>query len=269
MEPVETYTTIAGGYSQSIMTPPPVIASEKSADFEAIGSLYVQNEQLKKRIAELEAEISKGGIYKQRYYTKCEECDDLKKENKLLKEENKLLKQQQETGVILSEFRYSYDVTAFKNEMESTDIERLMDILLELAEMPQPQGYLIEASMDIVPVYILLAERGTFRVRGESDNRNWGLTAFCDCWNNNVVCRIADITRKDGLTCDSVKIKNELSREPWRNSASCSWSNLYDGIAHRNGQNSRKKTKLGRAVNVKKRMEKFLEQIPSLKSKKY
>lgn len=269
METIDPYKT-TNGYSQPTMTPPPT-ASNESPDFEGIGRLYIQNEQLKKRIEELEEKTAEETAYKQRYYDKCEECDDVKNENKLLKEENRLLEQKLNDGVPRSGFLYNFDVMDFNDNMGYKDIERLMDICLELAETPLPKGYLIEDSMDVVPLYILLAERNAFRKRGDSDKdtRNWGLTAFCECWNNNVIPRIADEKRKDELRCDSKKIKGELNRDLWKNSASCSWNGLYARCDNGNGRNSKKKAKLGRAVNIQKRMDKLLEQIPALKIKKY
>jgi hypothetical protein len=251
------------------MTSPPDTSNE-TVDFGGIGRLYVQNEQYKKRIEELEFENKDAGKYKQRYFDKCVEYDDLKNENKLLKEENRLLKQQG-NGIPHSKFQYVFDTTDFNERMEIGDIERLMDILLELADTKLPKGYLIETSMDIVPIYIMLAERNTFNKHGKSDadSRNWRIVPLCDCWNNNVVSRIADEKRREELLCYSDKIKRALNSPPWKDSTSRSWNSLYNVCENKNGQISKRKAKLGRAINIKMRLERLLEQIPALKSKKY
>lgn len=257
------------GYSQPTMTPPPATSNE-TVDFGGIGRLYVQNEQYKKRIEELEFENKDAGKYKQRYFDKCVEYDDLKEEYKLLKEENRLLKQQG-NGIPHTKFQYVFNTTDFNERMEIEDIERLMDILLELADTKLPKGYLIETSMDIVPIYIMLAERNTFNKHGKSDgdSRNWGIVPLCDCWNNNVVPRIADEKRREELLCYSKEIAKGLNNSPWKDSTSRSWNSLYDACGNGNGQISKRKAKLGRAINIKMRLEKLLERIPALKSKKY
>lgn len=114
-------------------------------------------------------------------------------------------------------------------------------------------------------------KKNAFRKHGNSDNdtRNWGLTTLCDCWNNNVVPRITDEKRREELRCDVGKIKSAIGNEPWKNSASCSWRGLYNRYDNSNGRNSKKKAKLGRAINIQNRLVKLLEQIPALKSKKY
>lgn len=268
MEDIEPYKA-TNGYSHPTMTSPPVTSNE-TVDFGGIGRLYVQNEQYKKRIEELEFENKDAGKYKQRYFDKCVEYDDLKEEYKLLKEENRLLKQQG-NGIPHSNFQYVFDTTDFNERMEIVDIERLMDILLELADTKLPKGYLIETSMDIVPIYIMLAERNTFNKHGKSGevSRNWGIVPFCNCWNNNVVPRIADEKRREQLLCNSKEITKTLNNPPWKDSTSCSWNNLYNACDNTNGQISKRKAKLGRAINIKMRLEKLLEQIPALKSKKY
>lgn len=257
------------GYSQPTMTSPPATSNEMM-NFEGIGRLYVQNEQYKKRIEELESENKDAKEFKKRYFDKCVEYDDLKNEHKLLKEEIRLLKQQG-NGVSHPKFQYIFDTTYFNERMGIEDIEHLMDILLELAETKLPKGYLIETSVDIVPIYIMVAERYTFNKHGKSDgdSRNWGLTAFCNCWNNNVVPRIVDVERREELLCDSDKIKKALNSPPWKDSTSRSWNSLYDACGNGNGQISKRKAKLGRAINIKMRLEKLLERIPALKSKKY
>ena len=269
MEPIDTYKA-TNGYSQPTVTPPPATSNE-SPNFEAIGRLYYDNNQLRLRVEQLEAEISKGSNYKELYHEKCEKYDGLEKKYILLKDENGLLKQQLEKGIPLSDFPYNYDMMDFNEGMDASDIEQLMDIFLKLAETPQPRGYLVKDSMDVVPLYILLAEKGAFRKHGNSDKdtRNWGLSAFCGCWNNNVVLRIADKERRNELLCNERIIKSELGNSPWKNSDSCSWRSLYDSCSHSNGQSSKKKAKLGRAINIKSRLEKLLEQIPALKAKKY
>lgn len=258
------------GYCQPTSTPPPVTSNE-SSDFEGIGRLYMQNEQQRKRIEELERSLSEAEDYEQCYKEKCKKYDALEKENDELKEKIKQLEQQLEYGNPPPSFLYNYDITDFHEKMQATDIERLMDNFLELAETKLPRGYLMETAMDVVSLYILLAERNVFRKHDNSDNdtRNWGLTSFCDCWNNNVVPRITDENRKVQLCCDSKKIKSELSRDLWKNAASCSWSNLYDRCDNSKGQISKRKAKLGRAINIQRRLERHLEQIPALKSKKY
>ena len=257
------------GYSQPTMTSPPATSNE-TVDFEGIGRLYFQYEQNKKRIEELESEIKDAEKYKQRYFDKCVEYDDLNKEYKLLKEENRLLKQHG-TGIPHSKFQYVFDTTDFNERMGIKDIEQLMDILLELAETRQPRGYLVEDSMDVIPFYILLAEKDAFIKHGNSDKdtRNWGIVPLCDCWNNNVVARIADEKRREELLCDSDKIKKALNNPPWKDSTSQSWNSLYDACGNGNGQISKRKAKLGRAINIKMRLERLLEQIPSLKREKY
>lgn len=269
MEPNNPYKA-ANGFSQPTVTPPPATSNEPP-DFEAMGRLYSDNEQLKLRVKELESEISKGSNYKELYHEKCVKYDGLEKKFKLLEDEYRHLKQQLEKDIPHSDFQYNYNVMDFNEDMDASDIERLMDICLKLAEVPQPKGYLVKDSMDVVPFYILLAEKGAFRKHGNSDKdtRNWGLSAFCECWNNNVVPRIADKERRNELLCNERIIKSELGNSPWKNSDSCSWRNLYDSYPHNNGRNSRKKAKLGRAINIKSRLEKLLEQIPALKAKKY
>lgn len=267
MEPIETYET-AIGYSQPTMTSPPATSSvncEKIEDtVRYLFRLVDENKELRERIAQLEENAN----FKDLYTNKCVENDGLKEENKLLKKENRILKQQG-NGVSPPKFQYNFDMTDFNEKMKIEDIERLMDILLELAEMPQPRGYLVEDSMDVVPIYIILSEKDTFAKGKSQDDRNWGLAAFCNCWNNNVVPRISDEKRRKELYCDSIKIKNELSKAPWKDSASCSWYSLYHNCGDANGQASKRKGKLRRAVNIQNRFEKALEQIPALKSKKY
>ena len=270
MEPIDTYNT-ANGYSQPTVTSP-LVTSNESMDFEGIGRLYVENDRLKKRIQELELKENEDGRYKSLYHNKCEECDDVKSENKLLKEEIKLLKQQQGNGVFHSKFQYVFDAMDFNDEFENTDIERLMDICFELAETKLPKGYLIEDSKDVIPIYILLAERGAFSKHGDSDNdnRNWGVTALFECWNNNIVPRISDEKRREELLCNTANLNSALGKEPWKGAASCSWNRLYDdSCGNKNGQKAKRKNKLGRAINIKKRLEPLLDQIPVLKSKRH
>ena len=269
MEEPEPYKA-TNGFSQPTMTSPPDTSNE-TMNFEGIGRLYVQNEQYKKRIEELEFENKDAGKYKQLYFEKCEECDDLKKDNKRLKEEIQLQKKQQGNGIPHTKFQYVFDTTDFNERMEIGDIERLMDILLELADTKLPKEYLIETSMDIVPIYIMLAERNTFNKHGKSDrdSRNWGIVPLCDCWNNNVLPRIADEKRREELLCDSGKIKKALNSPPWKDSASCSWNSLYDACGNGNGQISKRKAKLGRAINIQKRLEKLLDTMHILRGKKY
>ena len=258
------------GYSQPTMTSPPATSPMDYDKFGEAGRILFSLAEENKELRNLAAQAEDFKKYKNLYTNKCVECDSLKEENKLLKEENRLLKQQG-NGASHPKFQYIFDTTDFNERMEAEDIEHLMDILLELAETPLPRGYLIETSMDIVPIYIMLAERNTFNKHGKSDvdSRNWGIVPFCDCWNNNVVPRIADDKRREELFCDSSKIKGALSKEPWKESASCSWNRLYESCDNSNGRNAKKKAKLDRAINIKMRLEKLLEQIPSLKSKKY
>lgn len=269
MEPNDPYKA-TNGFSQPTVTSPSAPSNEPP-NFEAMGRLYYDNEQLKLRVKELESEKSKGLNYKERYYEKCEKYDDLEKKFKLLEDENRLLKQQLEKGIPHSGFLYNYDVMDFNEDMDASDIERLMDICLSLADVPQARGYLIEDSKGVIPIYILLAEKGAFRKHGNSDKdtRNWGLAAFCRCWNDNVVTRITDEKRRIDLCCEYKKIESALNKEPWSGANSCSWRKLHDSYPHNNGRNSRKKAKLGRAINIKSRLEKLLEQIPALKAKKY
>lgn len=144
------------------MTPPPATSNE-SPNFESIGRLYYDNEQLRLRVKELESENSKGSNYKERYREKCEKYDDLERSYDLLKEENRRLKQQLNDGIPHSSFPYNFDVMDFNDNMECKDIERLMDICLELTETKLPRGFLMEDSMDVVPIYILLAEKKRFQ----------------------------------------------------------------------------------------------------------
>ena len=273
MEQIDTYNT-TNGYSQPTMTSP-ISDSNAYEKFEDAGRILYQLSEENKRLqvyeSKFEAEVIEKEKYKERYYAKCEECDDVKSENKLLKEEIRLLRLHQGNGAPLSKFQYVFDVMDFNDNVDIPAIERLMDICLELAETKLSRGYLIEESEDIAPLYILLAERNVFRQHGNivKDQRNWGLTAFCDCWNNNILPRICDERRKDKLYCDSDQIKSALGKAPWKDSASLSWSRLHDAYGNSNGQISRRKKKLARAINIKKRMEVLLEQIPALKSKKY
>lgn len=268
MEPNEPYKA-TNGYSQPTMTPPPATSNDYQIFGEAGRILYELAEE-NKELRKLAAQAEDHKKYKDLYTNKCVECDSLKEENKLLKEENRLLKQQG-NGIPHSKFKYVFDTTDFNERMVIEDIERLMNILYELAETKLPKGYLIETSMDIVPIYIILAERNTFNKHGKSDgdSRNWGIVHLCDCWNNNILPRIADAKRREELLCDSTKIKNALNKEPWKESTSRSWNSLYNVCENKNGQISKRKAKLGRAINIKMRLEKLLEQIPALKSKKY
>lgn len=268
MEPNEPYKA-TNGYSQPTMTPPPATSNDYQIFGEAGRILYELAEE-NKELRKLAAQAEDHKKYKDLYTNKCVECDSLKEENKLLKEENRLLKQQG-NGIPQTKFQYIFDTIDFNERMEIEDIESLMDILLKLAETPQPRGYIVTDFMDIVPIYILLAERNAFNRHGnsETDTRNWGIVPLCDCWNNNVVPRIADEKRREKLLCDSTKIKNALNKEPWKESASRSWNSLYNVCENKNGQISKRKAKLGRAINIKMRLEKLLEQIPALKSKKY
>lgn len=274
MEPIETYEPI-GGYSQPTMTSPPVSSPNNYDKFGAAGrvlyELAEENEKLREVIGQHEKDKNDVEKYKRRYQEKSEECDDLKEENKALKEKNKLLESQKGIDISQLKFLYNYDIMDFSEKLEASDIERIIDICLELAKTPMSKGYLIDDSMDIIPIYILLAEKGVFKKHGnsEKDTRNWGLTAFCNIWNNNVLPRIDDEARRDKLRCDSSKISNELKKELWKAAASCSWSNLYKNCDNSNGRASRKKAKLGRAINIQKRLESLLEQIPILKSKKF
>lgn len=274
MEPIETYEPI-GGYSHPTMAYTPATSP---IDYEKHGEagrflyeLAEENKRLRDVIAQHEKDKCDVEKYKRRYQKISEECDDLKEENKALKEKNELLELQYGNGNPLLKFLYNYDIMDFSEKLEASDIERIIDICLELAKTPMSKGYLIDDSMDIIPIYILLAEKGVFKKHGNSDKdtRNWGLTAFCNIWNNNVLPRIDDEARRDKLRCDSSKISNELNKEPWKAAASCSWSNLYKNCDNSNGRESRKKAKLGRAINIQKRLESLLEQIPILKSKKY
>ena len=258
------------GYSQPTMTFPPATSNEYQIFGEAgriLFGLAEENKELRKLAAQAE-DFRK---YKDLYTDKCVECDEEKREKKRLKEEIQLLRRQLENGIPQSKFQYNFDTTNFNERMQIEDIERLMDILLELADTKLPKGYLIETSMDIVSVYIMLAERNSFNKHGRSDadSRNWGVVLLCDCWNNNVVSRIVDEKRREELLCDSDKIKKALNNPPWKDSTSRSWNSLYDACGNGNGQISKRKTKLGRAINIKMRLERLLEQIPALKSKKY
>lgn len=273
MDLTDTYNT-TNGYSQPTTTSPPA----PSNDYEQFGAagrvlyeLSEENKRLQTYKSQYEAEAKEKEDYKRRYYEKCEECDDVKSENKLLKEEIKLLKQQG-NGIPCSRYQYVFDTMDFNEKLENTDIERLMDICLELAETKLPKGYLIEDSKDVVPIYILLAERGTFSKHGDSDNdnRNRGATALFECWNNNIVPRISDEKRREELLCNTANLNSALGKKPWKGAASCSWNRLYDeACGNKNGQKAKAKNKLGRAINIKKRLEPLLDQIPVLKSKSH
>lgn len=274
MDLTDTYNT-TNGYSQPTTTSPP----GNSNDYEQFGAagrvlyeLSEENKRLQTYKSQYEAEASVREKFERRYYEKCIECDDVKYENKLLKEENKLLKQQLVNGVSHSKFQYVFDAMDFNDEFENTDIERLMDICFELAETKLPKGYLVNDSKDVIPIYILLAERGAFSKHGDSDNdnRNWGATAFFECWNNNIVPRISDEKRREELLCNTANLNSALGKEPWKGAASCSWNRLYDeACGNKNGQKAKTKNKLGRAINIKKRLEPLLDQIPILKSKRH
>ena len=114
-------------------------------------------------------------------------------------------------------------------------------------------------------------EKGLFALQGKSsnDDRHWGLTALCNCWDNNIVGRVVDEKRKIELRSDYAAIKSELSKQPWKGASSCSWRNLYDNCNSKNGRNSKKKEKLCRAVNIQKRLEELLKQIPALRGKRF
>ena len=68
MEPNDPYKA-TNGFSQPTVTSPPAPSNEPP-NFEAMGRLYYDNEQLKLRVKELESEKSKGLNYKERYYEK-------------------------------------------------------------------------------------------------------------------------------------------------------------------------------------------------------
>jgi hypothetical protein len=252
------------------MTSPPATSNDYQIFGEAGRFLYELAEE-NKELRKLAAQAEDFKKYKDLYTNKCVEYDEEKQENKRLKEEIQLLRKQQGNGIPHTKFQYVFDTTDFNERMEIGDIERLMDILLELADTKLPKGYLIETSMDIVPIYIMLAERNTFNKHGKSDGdlRNWGIVSLCNCWNNNVVPRIADEKRREELLCYSKEIAKALNSPPWKDSTSRSWNSLYDACGNGNGQISKRKAKLGRAINIKMRLEKLLERIPALKSKKY
>ncbi len=222
-----------------------------------------------------------------------EESNNLKEENRQLKEENWQQKEQLENqtdentrlrrvvsdqALLLQEYKdkleklqrafdennqggmmvstdglkFVYNVTHFNEYIKIDQIDFMFLQMQKLVEIKiEPDKYLLDNAAAVVPVYIVLSKRFTMSSTTPYIYSYGGsMRDFCNEWNSNVVAYIKDEERAKALTCVYESFKREHSKAPWSQTSPTTW--------RRDIINSRNKTKLDRAINIKMYIDRLL-----------
>lgn len=157
-------------------------------------------------------------------------------------------------GVMINSdgLKFTYDITNFNEYIKIDQIDFMFLQLQKLVDIKiEPNKYLLDCAAAVVPVYIVLSKRFTMSSTTPYIYSYGGsIRDFCNEWNVNVVAYIKDKERAEALTCDYESFKREHSKAPWSQTSPTTW--------RRDIINSRNKTKLDRAINIKMYIDRLL-----------
>lgn len=157
-------------------------------------------------------------------------------------------------GVMINSdgLKFTYDITNFNEYIKIDQIDFMFLQLQKLVDIKiEPNKYLLDCAAAVVPVYIVLSKRFTMSSTTPYIYSYGGsMRDFCNEWNVNVVAYIKDEERAKALTCVYESFKREHSKAPWSQTSPTTW--------RRDIINSRNKTKLDRAINIKMYIDRLL-----------
>lgn len=149
-------------------------------------------------------------------------------------------------------FKYEYNLMDFEEDASPDDLDYLFDTFYELVNEKLITGdYLLDCASSVIPIYIVITHTNS------KIDPKWTyhgtLADFCEYWNKNVIAHIEDKERARKLKCKAATISAELKKKPWNECSPVSWRSLADD------KKSRNRKVMGRAYNIKKRLESKLK----------
>lgn len=220
--------------------------SSNSTCYDEIGSLYMENINLKKNLENTQKERDK---YKDNYSKLADafanqgiELNEIKQE---LKETKKQLEDFQtvDSTKRYNTFQYSFTAADYGDEAPLSKIRAFWDNLLILCDQNNKNDYTIPYGIYVIAVYKVVTESKEFKKH--NIHYHGTFKGFIESWNNNVAQRIKDEERRESLTVKSETMIAEKNKKPWKNIDCSSWYSMC------NNNEAKHKSKLKVAYNIK------------------